>query len=105
MRIFQGEHEYQEFRSHLDAILPGWTDEDVPGSPYSIASYEPEPIFGDWDDIVKIREELHKRDMKLILDFVPNHTAPDHPWIFCHPDELFQSAYAYRYDRRTKKNS
>lgn len=94
MRIFRGEDEYKAFRSHLDFILPVWSDDDIPGSPYSIAAYEPEPLFGDWDDIDRIREELHKREMKLILDFVPNHTAPDHPWISDHPEYYIQGGKA-----------
>jgi hypothetical protein len=86
MEIFRADPEYSAFASHLDTIFPGWTDTDIAGSPYSIASYDPDPIFGKWDDIEKIREHLHKRDMKLILDFVPNHTAPDHPWVYEHPE-------------------
>ncbi|MFD9430915.1 hypothetical protein [Streptomyces sp. NPDC060002] len=26
----------------------------------------------------------------MILDFVPDHVAPDHPWATGHPDRLFQ---------------
>ena len=83
----------------FDSALPGWTDEDFIGSPYSIASYTPEPMMGRWEDIDAAREELHSRDMRLILDFVPNHTSPDHPWIFEHPEFYFQgSKTEYEHD-------
>ena len=35
------------------------------------------------------RKELASRGMKLLLDFVPNHVAPDHPWVGEHPGVLY----------------
>ncbi len=34
----------------------------------------------------RLRQRLQKRGLKLMLDFVPNHMAPDHPWIEEHPE-------------------
>jgi hypothetical protein len=70
----------------LDHALPDWKVEDVPGSPYSIGAYEPDPRFGTWRDLDVTRERLHARGMRLIVDFVPNHTGFDFPWIHDHPD-------------------
>src|SRR5690606_9408687 len=42
--------------------------------------------FGDWKDLCIARQQLADRGMGLILDLVPNHTAPDHPWVSKHPD-------------------
>ena len=38
------------------------------------------------------RRELAKRGMKLVLDFVPNHVAPDHPWSTEHPGYFIQGS-------------
>lgn len=58
-------------------ICPDWKPEDVIGSPYSIVSYTINPELGTEDDILWLRKELNQRGMKLMLDFVPNHTAFD----------------------------
>ncbi len=92
--IFRIEPDYPPFQAHLDSVLPDGTDEDIIYSPYSIASYEPDPLIGNWSDIDIVRNELHKRDMGLILDFVPNHTSPDHPWVSEHPDYYFTGTKA-----------
>jgi glycosidase len=74
----------------FDRALPGWTTESVIGSPFSILDYMPDPRIGTWEDIDSVRAKLHVRGMRLILDFVPNHTGPDHPWISEHPDYFMQ---------------
>ena len=38
------------------------------------------------------RKELAKRGMRLMLDFVPNHVAPDHPWVDEHPEYFIRGA-------------
>lgn len=85
-KIFRQSSEFDAFRPVLDATLPDWSEDDLIGSPYSVASYEPDPLVGTWDDLDRLRERLHERDMGLVLDFVPNHTAPDHPWVSQNPD-------------------
>ena len=75
-----------------DAALPGWTMQDVVGSPYSIQAYEPDPHVGTWTDLAALRDRLHDRGMRLILDFVPNHTGPDHLWVRESPEFYIQGA-------------
>jgi len=76
-------------RSLFDAYAaanPGWTSEDVVGSAFSIAAYEPDPAIASWTDMDSVREKLHARGMRLMLDFIVNHTGFDHPWVAEHPD-------------------
>ncbi len=73
-----------------DHALPGWTPDQVVGSPYSIRNYSPDPRIGTWDDLAAVREKLHARKIGLILDFVPNHTGLDHPWVADHPEYYIQ---------------
>lgn len=77
--------------SSYDEALPGWTMEDVVGSPYSIQDYVPDSRIGSWQDLDAAREKLNRRGMKLILDFVCNHTGLDHPWVNNHPEYYVQA--------------
>ena len=57
------------------------------GSPYSVRDYLAiNPAFGTVADFRALVRAMHARGMKLILDWVPNHTAWDHAWITEHPD-------------------
>lgn len=57
------------------------------GSAYSIRDYRRlNPDFGGADDFRALVQAVHGRGMKIILDWVPNHTAWDHVWVSSHPD-------------------
>ena len=48
---------------------------------YDIADYyNIDPMFGNMEDFKRLLKETHKRDMKLILDMVVNHTSTEHKW-------------------------
>jgi hypothetical protein len=79
-------------RALFDRVLPGWTAEDVIGSPYSIARYAPDPRIGTWDALDLVREKLRARGVAVFLDFVGNHTALDHPWTREHPEFYVQGS-------------
>ena len=66
-------------------VLPGWTPDDVVGSPYCIDGYDPDARMGGWAGLAAAREELSGRGIGLILDFIPNHTGFDHRWVRQHP--------------------
>jgi len=59
-------------------ILPDFTTKDLVGSPYAVAGYALNPALGTEADLVQVRANLQRAGLGLILDFVPNHTAPDH---------------------------
>jgi hypothetical protein len=82
-REFRGDKaSFVDFR----CALPGCTMNDVVGSPYAIHRYEPDARLADWNALDAAREKLHARGMRLMLDFVPNHVALDHPWTREHPE-------------------
>ena len=66
--------------------LPDFKPQDNVGSPYSIRRYVVDTHLGGPEGLAIARRELAKRGMKLLLDFVPNHVAPDHPWVTEHAD-------------------
>lgn len=56
-------------------------------SPYCIRDYKAiAPEFGTVDDFRHLAEVCHEHGMGIILDWVANHTAWDHPWVKDHPD-------------------
>ena len=48
---------------------------------YDISNYlDVDPLFGTMSDFDTLLEAAHKQDLRLLLDFVPNHTSDQHPW-------------------------
>ena len=66
--------------------LPDWAPADVVGSPYCIGNYQVDERLGGRTGLAAARAALADRGLALILDFVPNHVAPDHPWTSTHPE-------------------
>jgi alpha amylase-like protein len=77
-----------ELRKAYNEALPGWTDQDVGGSPYAIAAYQVDSVLGGEEGLAAFRRKLKAFGLKLMLDFVPNHLGLDHPWVRERP-ELF----------------
>jgi glycosidase len=73
------------------AALPDWRVEDVVGSPYCIRDYVVDEHLGGPAGLAIARAALARRGIGLFLDFVPNHVAPDHPWIAEHPERFVQA--------------
>jgi hypothetical protein len=72
--------------------LPDFTAPDNVGSPYCIRRYEVDPRLGGAAGLAAARARLSRRGMGLVLDFVPNHVAPDHPWVSDRPEYFIQGA-------------
>ncbi len=70
------------------ALVPGFTPEDLVGSPYCVRRYVPDPRMGGPVGLSAAHRQQRSRGLKLLLDFVPNHVAPDHAWVAEHPDYL-----------------
>jgi glycosidase len=66
--------------------LPDLKEEDIEGSGFAIANYIVHPDLGGNEALKRLRNRLKKRGLKLMLDFVPNHMGPDHPWVENHPE-------------------
>lgn len=65
--------------------LPDLSPNDITGSPFAITGYEVHEQFGGSYSLEILRSRMRQRGLGLILDFVPNHTALDHPWVEEHP--------------------
>ena len=62
-------------------------------SPYSVKNYEKiSPEYGSLADLRALTDQAHALGMAVILDWVANHTAWDHPWISEHPEWYTQNA-------------
>jgi len=66
--------------------LPDLRDEDITGSPFAIQAYDVSPEYGGAAALARLRERLRHRGLRLLLDCVPNHVSPDHPWVNAHPE-------------------
>jgi hypothetical protein len=72
------------------AALPDLTEADIAGSPYCVRNYVVDAALGGPEGLAVARDRLAARGLRLILDHVPNHVAPDHRWLAGRPDCLIQ---------------
>ena len=77
-----------ELQASFRQALPDVQPDDVIGSPYCVRSYVADEVFGGPDGLAKARRALADRGVRLVLDYVPNHVAPDHPWTAEHPERF-----------------
>jgi hypothetical protein len=99
--------QHPDLRGEYDKVLPGWTEADVAGSPYSITDYSVPKTLGGDAELKQFRTKLNKLGLKLVLDFVPNHMGLDHAWVTEQP-ELFvlsPNAVAGTFEVKTKTGS
>jgi Alpha amylase, catalytic domain len=75
-------------RAELQRELPGLTEEDIVSSPFAVGAYDVHRAFGGDDALARLRARMKGHGLRLMLDFVPNHLALDHAWVFEHPEFL-----------------
>jgi len=75
-----------EWRREYAETLPDLQEEDIAGSGFAIQSYTVHRDLGGDPALGRLRQRMQARGLKLMLDFVPNHMAPDHPWVAQYPD-------------------
>src|SRR6187399_2237260 len=71
----------EQLCSEFKRVLPDFAPKDNVGSAYCVQGYVVDNHLGGREGLATARRELRERGVRLILDFVPNHVAPDHPWV------------------------
>ena len=98
-----------EWRKEFEETLPDLSEEDIAGSGFAITGYTVHPELGGDAALARLRERLRGRGLRLMLDFVPNHTGLDDPWVEHHPEyyvpgteiDLARAPQNYTWARRT----
>lgn len=88
--VISNQHPGNLFDFHR--ALPDFQAEDHVGSPYCVAEYVADIRLGGNEGLAIARQQLAQRGIRLILDFVPNHLAHDHPWVLAHPEYFIRGA-------------
>ena len=102
IRQFTPEGTFKAFRDHLPRLEKMGVDilwlmpihpigvknrKGKLGSPYAVKDYfAVNSNYGTLEEFKKLVQEIHKRGMKIIIDWVANHTAWDHKWVEQHPE-------------------
>ena len=83
-----------ELRPEFQALLDDLREEDICGSCFALTGYRVHANLGGNAALRRLRVRLHQRGLRLMLDFVHNHTALDHPWVRGRPEYYVQGTPA-----------
>jgi len=81
-----------ELQAEHRQLLADFTPEDVVGSPFAVRDYVVHRGLGGPPALERLRKRLRDRGVRLMLDFVGNHMALDHPWVQEHPEFFVQGS-------------
>jgi len=81
-----------EWLAEFRRTLRDFREADVSGSPFAVRDYRVHEEFGGDEALARLRGRLRQRGLRLILDFVPNHVAPDHRWVSEHPEFFIEGS-------------
>jgi glycosidase len=76
----------EDWRDSFLQALPDLREEDIVSSPFAVRAYTVHTDFGGDDALIGFPNRLRQRGLRLMLDYVPNHTALDHAWVWEHPE-------------------
>jgi len=79
-----------EWRHEFQDTLPDLCEDDIAGSGFAITGYDVHDQLGGDASLARLRERFRARGLRLLLDFVPNHTGLDHPWVQAQPEYYVQ---------------
>jgi RimJ/RimL family protein N-acetyltransferase len=82
------------WRREFKQTLPDLRESDIAGSGFAISAYTVHAELGGDAALARLRARLQQRGLRLMLDFVPNHVAPDHPWVNEHPAFFVPGSHA-----------
>ncbi len=71
--------------------LNDWRKDDVIGSPFAIDDYTINPDLGDEQALLEFKRRLNKKNIKLFLDFIPNHFGADSSLLKSDPEIFLQT--------------
>ena len=80
-----------ELRRGYDEALPDWQESDVIGSPYAVDEYIVADDLGGPKALATVRKQLARFNLRLMLDFVPNHFSRATSLLTRHPDVFVQA--------------
>jgi len=83
-----------DLRKGYDQALPDWTEADVIGSPYAVDEYIVAEELGGPDALAHVRKQLARFNLRLMLDFVPNHFSRASGLLTKQPEVFVQSGKA-----------
>lgn len=81
-----------QWRHDFEETLSDLTDDDIAGSGFAITAYTVHQDLGGDVALARLRGRLRRLGMNLMLDFVCNHMAIDHPWVHEHPEYLIRGS-------------
>lgn len=76
----------REWREDFENTLDDLTGDDICGSCFAVTAYTVDARLGGDAALRRLRRRMADQGVRLMLDFVPNHTALDHAWVAEHPD-------------------
>lgn len=77
-------------RQEIRQYLPDVEESEICGSCFAITGYRVSPGLGGEAALRNLRQRMHQHGLRLMLDFIPNHTAIDHPWAWSQPEFYVQ---------------